>query len=103
MSHFNYPTEVCASSGGSTLYVSDRNSHCIVVLRAADGDRLRQYGSGVAGSGPDQFNKPCSLALHDDDRTLFVCDTGNCRMLMLDDTTGEVQCELSVCAVNCID
>ncbi|MFQ5643546.1 MAG: hypothetical protein ACE5FQ_07585 [Thiogranum sp.] len=62
---------------GDRLYISDLYHHQIQVLDKASGETLFSFGK--AGSGERELFQPTNLALGPD-RTLYISDTGNCRI-----------------------
>eukprot|EP00455_Lapot_gusevi_P053594 TRINITY_DN8397_c0_g1_i1.p2 TRINITY_DN8397_c0_g1~~TRINITY_DN8397_c0_g1_i1.p2 ORF type:complete len:102 (-),score=12.89 TRINITY_DN8397_c0_g1_i1:8-289(-) len=68
------------------LYVSDQGHHCVVVLRLSDG--LVEAVWGSQGTGPQQFEQPCSLAYCPVTDLLYVADSCNRRVKGLRGSDG---------------
>lgn len=73
---------VAISRDGLTLFLTDIDgkSHCMYVLRAADGAVLRRIGG--PGDAPLQFYGPRQVCVSCDD-FVFVADSGNARIQIL--------------------
>ena len=62
------------------VYVTDGYANARVLEYAANGDKVRQWGT--PGSGPGQFNLPHSIAI--DDGIIYIADRGNSRVQRFD-------------------
>jgi sugar lactone lactonase YvrE len=87
-----FPGKVLADGAGGRLIVSDTGHHRVVVADL-DGKVQRVIGSGAAGfedgtSDRARFHQPQGLAL--DGETLYVADTENHALRVVDLTSGEV-------------
>ena len=79
--HFQGPSGIAVGEDGR-VYVSDTGNQRIQVF-GPDDQLLATIGqTGVAGGGPNQFNRPSRLAVGEN--VLYVADTGNHRALGLD-------------------
>lgn len=79
--HFQGPSGIAVGEDGR-VYVSDTGNQRIQVF-GPDDRLLATIGqTGVAGGGPNQFNRPGRLAVGEG--VLYVADTGNHRALGLD-------------------
>ena len=90
------PTDVEADADGN-VYITDNGNHRIIVLN--NEYRLKYIIKDfVNESGVDDgFNKPSSTFVVDsgDYRGLYVCDTGNSRILVFDQDTGNLIREIN--------
>lgn len=89
------PTGVAYDADRAQLYISDTYSHDIKVLDAEG--RLERV-IGARGDGAGQFNFPTHLALWRDE--LYVADTMNARIVVLDSQTGAVLREIGSRGLN---
>ena len=77
------------------LFVADRGNHRVQVFNADTGHHVRFIGTGVVGSGPDQFYRPNCLVVHEpplgssQSPLLFVADSDNHRVQVFDVGTGK--------------
>lgn len=95
------PSDIEADEAGN-IYITDRGNNRIVVL---DYEYRLKYiiSNFVNDSGVDDgFNKPTStFVVNEDDTTddeisgLYVCDTGNSRILVFDLETGKIKREIN--------
>ncbi len=90
------PTDVEADADGN-VYITDNGNNRIIVLNSEY--RLKYIiKEFVNDSGVDDgFNKPSSTFVVDsgDYKGLYVCDTGNSRILVFDQETGELIREIN--------
>ncbi len=89
----SYPGKVLADEEGGRLFIADTNHHRIVVADLEDGTVLDVIGCGGQGfrngaSGDAEFSWPQGMALSGD--TLFVADTGNHAVRIVDFGEGTV-------------
>lgn len=75
------PTGVAIDEKRQRLYVVDAKKHDVMVYALADGALLKTIGE--RGADPGKFNVPTNIAL-DRDGNLYVVDTGNFRVQVLD-------------------
>ena len=68
------PRDVAVDTAGRVYVVDTGNKR--VVIFAADGNYISQFGS--AGLGPGQFDEPVGIAF--DQRAVYVADTWNQRI-----------------------
>ena len=98
VARFDYPTGIAVSSAG-TLFVADSGNHRVLRfdLAASLGNgasasaalgqqNLTTNGSGISAS---QMSEPSGLALAPDD-SLWVCDTGNNRVIRFDAASSQL-------------
>lgn len=98
---FNFPTGAAPRPGGSvaldgrTLYVSDTLNHRIRAVNLDTGTITTVVGTGVAGFAGDdgpainaQLNNPIDIEVFDE--KLFIADTNNCRVRVVDLQTGVI-------------
>lgn len=76
------PTDVTWDQQGN-IFISDGYFNARVVKYSPDGIYMGQAGSGQAGSGPDQFNTPHTIA-SDSQGRIYVGDRGNARVKVYD-------------------
>jgi len=62
------------------VYVAEIRGHQVVKI-APNGDTTIMVGSGVAGSGPDELNRPAAVLVHDG--LLWIADLDNHRITAL--------------------
>ena len=90
------PQAVAASPVTDAIYIADQNNHRVVMLR---GGRVFPVfgGSGCGRAESGRLNKP--TALHAIENRLFVADTGNDQLVMLENIgrTGSVRRVHIVC------
>ena len=94
-SHLSFPGGIDVHPTKEILYIADSNHHRILVTDF-DGDLIAQIGSGNAGlaDGPRdlaEFRQPQGLAVDTRRRALFVADTGNHALRVVDLDSGAVQ------------
>jgi DNA-binding beta-propeller fold protein YncE len=85
----NRPTGIAYDAARRQLYVSDTYSHDIKVF---DAEGRIERTIGARGEGAGHFNYPTHLALWRDE--LYVSDTMNARVVVLDAQTGDVLREI---------
>jgi DNA-binding beta-propeller fold protein YncE len=85
----NRPTGVAYDAARRQLYVADTYAHDIKVL---DADGRLERTIGARGEGSGRFNYPTHLALWRDE--LYVSDTMNARVVVLDSQSGDVLREI---------
>ncbi|HNY20982.1 MAG TPA: chitobiase/beta-hexosaminidase C-terminal domain-containing protein [Treponemataceae bacterium] len=88
------PTDVCVDGAGN-VYISDTDNNRIRKVDAATGIITTFAGTGIAGSGGDggiatsaQLSGPTGLAATN--TALYVADTGNNRIRIIDLATGVI-------------
>ena len=69
----------------------DQHNHCVSVVRADDGKKLRSYGGIPGGADAGQLYVPYHLAV-DDDGFIFVADHHNGRVVVLSPQLEFVRC-----------
>ena len=82
---FNTPAGVCVNNVGSApsvLYVTDTYNHAIRAIVLATGNTTTLAGSGEAGWADDvgaaaRFNQPTMCAVDSDNANMYVTDTAN--------------------------
>lgn len=90
-----YPSKILLDSDGKALYVADSGNNRILKYNASTGAILASYGSGNAGFvdsanvSDASFHFPQGLALWKD--KLYVADTENHAVRMIDLTTGSLR------------
>jgi DNA-binding beta-propeller fold protein YncE len=72
---FHRPWGIVVDAHG-TIFIADRDNHCLRKVAPADGTVSTLAGTGQAGWSAKQFNMPMGLAL-DADSHLIVADSGN--------------------------
>eukprot|EP00455_Lapot_gusevi_P005730 TRINITY_DN12449_c0_g1_i2.p1 TRINITY_DN12449_c0_g1~~TRINITY_DN12449_c0_g1_i2.p1 ORF type:complete len:381 (+),score=64.41 TRINITY_DN12449_c0_g1_i2:48-1145(+) len=78
LSQFHYPKGIAFHAASQCLYVADEGNHRVQILRADTGECVGVLGT-ARGSGRDQLNCPCDVAVDDD--VIYVCDRGNHRIV----------------------
>lgn len=73
------PHGVCAGPDG-TIYVADMKSHSVLAIDAAGGI-TRVAGTGAAGGGPQELNRPAAVLVHAG--LLWIADLDNHRIVAL--------------------
>ncbi len=78
----SFPGKLLVRDGSDTLAVTDTNHNRILIASRATGEIRQTVGSGQAGFVDGSFDEasfrqPQGLALSDDERFLYVADTGN--------------------------
>jgi DNA-binding beta-propeller fold protein YncE len=91
----SFPGKVLADAAGGRLFISDTNHHRIIVAGIEDGAVLDVIGSGRPGrsdgpSGTASFNQPQGLTLSGDGARLYVADTENHLIRLVELSTGQV-------------
>jgi DNA-binding beta-propeller fold protein YncE len=91
----SFPGKVLADGEGGRLFVADTNHHRIIVTDPDSGEVTEIVGSGNQGSEDGflrtaTFNQPQGLALSDDGSRLYIADTENHLIRMVDFPTGQV-------------
>jgi DNA-binding beta-propeller fold protein YncE len=91
----SFPGKVLADAKGGRLFVADTNHHRIIVAGLEDGEVIEIIGSGAQGSADGflraaTFNQPQGLALSDDGTRLYISDTENHLVRVVDFPTGQV-------------
>jgi ribosomal protein S11 len=87
---FNHPTAIATVDG--QFYITDTGNNRIVRIDDITGKNWTTLGT--AGSGANQFNQPHGISLVQgrlvgDPPQIFVADTGNNRIVTMDDMTGK--------------
>ncbi len=90
----SFPGKVLVDGEGERLFVADTNHHRIIVA-GLDGAVAEVIGSGSQGRADGllrtaTFNQPQGLALSEDGERLFIADTGNHLIRVVDFPTGQV-------------
>ncbi len=67
----------------NTLYVANPRGNDVVAIGIPSGAILRRYKSKALGSGSDQFNQPTGVFATSDGQNIYVLDTVNSRMKVL--------------------
>ncbi len=91
----SFPGKVLADPERNRLFVADTNHHRIIVAGLDNGEVIEIVGSGSQGSADGflrtaTFNQPQGLALSDDGSKLYIADTENHLIRMVDFLTGQV-------------
>jgi DNA-binding beta-propeller fold protein YncE len=91
----SFPGKVLADEQSDRLFIADTNHHRIIVAGLDDGEVLEVIGSGKPGSADGSlrsatFNQPQGLALGEDGTRLYVADTENHLIRMVDFESGQV-------------
>jgi DNA-binding beta-propeller fold protein YncE len=91
----SFPGKVLADAAGGRLFISDTNHHRIIVAGLDDGAVTDVIGSGRPGrtdgtSDVASFNQPQGLALSDDGTLLYVADTENHLIRLVELPGGQV-------------
>lgn len=78
----SFPGKILADETGARLFIADTNHHRIVVADIASGEVLNAIGNGQAGFRDGDFREvtfdhPQGMVLAGDGQTLYVADTGN--------------------------
>ncbi|MCF7823151.1 MAG: 6-bladed beta-propeller [Candidatus Marinimicrobia bacterium] len=76
----NRPGGLAYHAGTDRLYVTDSNSHQIIVFNAHSGDQL--FTIGARGSGEGEFNFPSYMSIKND--KIYVVDAMNFRVQIFD-------------------
>jgi DNA-binding beta-propeller fold protein YncE len=74
----SYPIGVVLVGDKKTLAITDRNHRVVIVT--TEGTFLRQIGSGLSESGPNDFCYPSFVCVLPDGETLVVSDQANHRL-----------------------
>ena len=80
--HFGELAGVAASPCGNFLYIASGSAHCVIIVRVTDEKSVVRVIGGH-GSGAGQFARPAGLGLSSDGETLFVADSDNHRIQVL--------------------
>ena len=93
---FYYPRGIALSADGSVLYVADASNHAIRAVSTATGatTTLAGKGTGIFLDGPVQlagFNYPLDVSLAISSNMLYVADTNNYRIRVVNLTSGVVR------------
>jgi DNA-binding beta-propeller fold protein YncE len=91
----SFPGKVLADPEQNRLFIADTNHHRIIVAGLENGEVIEIIGSGVSGASDGflrtaTFNQPQGLALSDDGSRLYIADTENHLIRMVDFPTGQV-------------
>ena len=91
----SFPGKVLASPDMSRLFIADTGHHRIVAIDPATGESTAVYGSGKSGyldgrALEARFDAPQGLALSPDGTSLYVADTDNHVIRIVDLATGDV-------------
>ena len=90
------PAGPSGSGRPAILYVVELNNQRVQAFDADTGAHLRFFGTGVKGSGVDQFYNPIGVALREpptgsgEPTLLYVADSGNHRVQVFDANRGAV-------------
>ena len=82
------------SNRPAILYVAEYGAHRVQALDANTDTHLRYFGTGTAGAGMDQFNRPWAVAIHEAEAgsgqpsLLFVADYCNHRIQVFHAESG---------------
>lgn len=68
-----------ATGPDGTLYLAEMGTHRIIAI-SGEGDVRTLCGTGEAGSGPDQLNRPAAVLVHDGN--VWVADLDNHRIVI---------------------
>ena len=90
----SFPGKILVDEAGERLFVADTNHHRIIVA-GLDGAVVEVIGSGNQGRADGllrtaTFNQPQGLALSDDGERLYIADTENHLIRVVDFPTGQV-------------
>ena len=80
LGQFNWPEGVAIDRDGNILVV-DQHNHCIQKFSSA-GKVIKAIG-GECSNEPQQFNYPHGIAIHPHTHRIYVADTGNGRIQIL--------------------
>lgn len=91
----SFPGKVHVATGDPRIFIADSGRHRIVVADRATGDVLAVYGDGRPGfvdgaAAAAQFDAPQGMELSADGQTLYVADTNNHAIRIIDTETGDV-------------
>ena len=91
----SFPGKVLADAARNRLFIADTNHHRIIVTGLENGEVIEIIGSGISGADDGflrlaTFNQPQGLALSDDGSRLYIADTENHLIRMVDFPTGQV-------------
>ncbi|XP_022903310.2 tripartite motif-containing protein 2-like [Onthophagus taurus] len=81
------PRAITFSKQKKEIYVSDKWKHCVHIF-SSNGEYVRNICTKGTGSG--RLTSPEGIAITEDDE-LLVCDTGNDRVVMMDDKGKEIR------------
>jgi sugar lactone lactonase YvrE len=89
----SYPGKI--TTGDNRIFISDTGHNRVIAADPRSGEILAVYGNGNAGfeSGPAlsaEFDAPQGLAYDDQTNSLYVADTNNHAIRVIDLTTGTV-------------
>jgi len=95
----SFPGKVTVAPDESEIFVADTNNHRIVRATLPQGEVIAVYGDGTAGfiegSGLGaRFDQPQGMALDTANALLYVADTGNHAVRVIDLDTGDVSTAL---------
>ncbi|MGZ5383332.1 MAG: thioredoxin-like domain-containing protein [Acidimicrobiia bacterium] len=90
-----FPGKVLVAGDGKRLFIADTNHHRIIVTDPDSGEVMEIIGSGRQGNEDGflrtaTFNQPQGLAVSDDGSKLYIADTENHLIRMVDFPTGQV-------------
>ena len=93
--YFKNPLSITLDPDGNFLYVSDTGNNRIRKVRISDGQTYLVAGSGEAGfedgaMASAKFNKPAGITIDSSGKNIFVADTNNQRIRIIDLVKGEV-------------
>ena len=91
----SFPGKVLADAEGGRLFIADTNHHRIIVAGLDNGEVMEIIGSGAVGNADGflrtaTFNQPQGLAISDDGTRLYIADTENHLIRVVDFPTGQV-------------
>jgi DNA-binding beta-propeller fold protein YncE len=91
----SFPGKVLTDPEQDRLFIADTNHHRIIVAALEDGEVIEIIGSGIPGASNGflrvaSFNQPQGLALSEDGSRLYIADTENHLIRMVDLPTGQV-------------
>jgi len=78
---FERPAGIAVDPASGHIYVADPPRN-IVIMLDANGNLLAKFGTGAAGSGPNEFAAPTDVVVRSQE--LFVLDSQNNRIQILD-------------------
>lgn len=114
-SNLGEPNGLCVSPDGNELFVVDKLLNCVKVYNTSNGQYLRSYDGNRKNDDryiPNiSFRAPQGICISSDGLELFVADTGNSCIIVLDSKKGDVidtiplkyrPTDISIASNNCL-